>query len=340
MLGWYDGRRGPLWRSEIPKLLSLLAFHDPNARVQGLDAVPADDRPPVNVVRVAFQTMVGIGTMLARSALLVLCRRVARRRLPESRWFYRALVAAGPLSVVALIAGWVTTEVGRQPWVVYGVMRTEEAVTGRRRHPGRLRDAGGRLPRRRRRGRLDPAAPGPRAARRGRHSPTRARRGAERCTSTTVPLVFVLVGLVLYTVLAGADFGAGFWQLTAIRGERGAASAITPTDAMGPVWEANHVWLIFVLTVMWTAYPTAFGSIASTLCVPLFIAGDRDHPARRRLRACGRDAVLSASCGRIDTAFAVSSMLTPFALGAVVGGIASGRVPVGNARGRPASRAG
>jgi cytochrome d ubiquinol oxidase subunit I len=98
--------------------------------VQGLDAVPRNRRPPVNVVRVAFQLMVGIGTLLALLGAVFLAVRVRRRRLPESRWFYRAVTLAGPLSVVALIAGWVTTEVGRQPWVVYEVMLTRQAVTG------------------------------------------------------------------------------------------------------------------------------------------------------------------------------------------------------------------
>jgi cytochrome bd ubiquinol oxidase subunit I len=115
---------------EIPKMLSLLAYHQPNATVQGLDAVPPDDRPPTTIVRVAFQTMVGIGTLLFTLAIVVVYVRIRRHRLPESPWFYRALVLAGPLSVVALIAGWVTTEVGRQPWVVYRVMRTTQAVTG------------------------------------------------------------------------------------------------------------------------------------------------------------------------------------------------------------------
>jgi cytochrome bd ubiquinol oxidase subunit I len=129
VLGWYTDDQVK-YGIAIPKLLSTLAFHDPNATVQGLDAVPADDRPPVNVVRVAFQTMVGIGTMLALLGVVYLVIRVRRKRLPESVWFYRALVIAGPLSVVALISGWVTTEVGRQPWVVYRVMRTSDAVTG------------------------------------------------------------------------------------------------------------------------------------------------------------------------------------------------------------------
>ena len=114
----------------IPKLLSLLAFHDPDATVEGLDAVPADDRPPVAWVRNSFQVMVGIGTMLAALSLWFLWFRWRRWALPRTPWFYRAVVAAGPLSLVALIAGWIVTEVGRQPWIVYELMRTEDAVTG------------------------------------------------------------------------------------------------------------------------------------------------------------------------------------------------------------------
>ncbi len=114
----------------VPDLLAVLAFHDPHHTVQGLHSVPARDRPPVNVVRFSFQTMVGIGSMLVALSLGFLFVRVRRKRLPDSPWFYRAVVLAGPLSVVALIAGWVTTEVGRQPWVVYRIMRTSQAVTG------------------------------------------------------------------------------------------------------------------------------------------------------------------------------------------------------------------
>jgi cytochrome bd ubiquinol oxidase subunit I len=129
VLGWYEN--GDVkYGIEIPKLLSLLAKHDPNATIQGLEAVPEEDRPPVNVVRVAFQTMVGIGTLLALLGVVHLVTWFRRRRLVESRWFLWGVVGAGPLSVVALVAGWVTTEVGRQPWVVYRVMRTSDAVTG------------------------------------------------------------------------------------------------------------------------------------------------------------------------------------------------------------------
>jgi cytochrome d ubiquinol oxidase subunit I len=129
LLGWYNGH-DVVYGIEIPRLLSLLAFHNPNATVQGLNTVPSNEVPPVNVVRYAFQTMIGIGTLLALLGAVYLYLRLRRKRLPRSRWFYRAAVLAGPLSVVALIAGWITTEVGRQPWIVYGVMRTRQAVTG------------------------------------------------------------------------------------------------------------------------------------------------------------------------------------------------------------------
>ena len=131
LLGWYDGQ-DVKYGIEIPHLLSFLSFHHWNATVEGLAAVPATDRPPVNVVRFAFQTMVGIGSLLALISVAYLAVTLRRKRLPESVWFYRALVVAGPLSVVALIAGWVVTEVGRQPWVVYRTMTTADAVTGAR----------------------------------------------------------------------------------------------------------------------------------------------------------------------------------------------------------------
>jgi cytochrome bd ubiquinol oxidase subunit I len=130
--GWYHADSGQITGGfAIPDLLSLLAYHDPHATVSGLDSVPADDRPPaINLIRLTFQAMVGIGTLLAAVGVAVLWVRWRRRRLPSSAWFYRALVACGPLSLVALLCGWVVTEVGRQPFVVYGVMRTSDAVTG------------------------------------------------------------------------------------------------------------------------------------------------------------------------------------------------------------------
>jgi cytochrome d ubiquinol oxidase subunit I len=113
----------------VPKLLSLLAFHDPNATVKGVETVPEADRPPVNVVRTSFMVMISVGSALMALGLWFLVLWWRRGRLPRSPWFYRALMAAGPLALLALICGWITTEVGRQPWVVYKYMRTEQAVT-------------------------------------------------------------------------------------------------------------------------------------------------------------------------------------------------------------------
>ena len=147
-----------------------------------------------------------------------------------------------------------------------------------------------------------------------------------------LPLVFVLIGLVLYTVLAGADFGAGMWQLLSGSGERGERIRDHCHHSMGPVWEANHVWLIFVLTVTWTAYPVFFGSVASTLSVALFLAGLgiilRGASYALRSAAAGTRELVT-----IDGMFAVASLVAPFALGAAAGGIAAERVPVGNAAG-------
>jgi cytochrome d ubiquinol oxidase subunit II len=143
--------------------------------------------------------------------------------------------------------------------------------------------------------------------------------------------------MAAYTVLAGADFGAGLWTLLTA-GPLGGAAGHRVRDqarhAMGPVWEANHVWLIFVLVVCWTAYPVAFGSITSTLAAPLLIAaiGIIFRGAAYALRGVADS---SRAARWAENLFAVSSVITPFALGTVVGAIAVGRVPVGNAAGNP-----
>jgi cytochrome d ubiquinol oxidase subunit I len=113
---------------EIPRLLSLLAFHDPDHVVVGLDSVPLEDRPPVNIVRFSFQIMVAIGTGFLLLAAWLAWSWRRKHDHPASAWFLRAAVVAGPAAVVALEAGWIVTEVGRQPWIVYETMRVSEAV--------------------------------------------------------------------------------------------------------------------------------------------------------------------------------------------------------------------
>ncbi len=144
------------------------------------------------------------------------------------------------------------------------------------------------------------------------------------------------VGVTLYAVFGGADFGAGFWALVSGSGERGERARHLIDRAIGPVWEANHVWLIFILVILWTGFAVAFEAVTSTLFIPLSLAalgivlrgaGFAFHESNDRL----------GTRRLAEHLFAASSVITPFFMGTVVGAIASGRVPVGNAAGDPVS---
>ena len=145
------------------------------------------------------------------------------------------------------------------------------------------------------------------------------------------PVAIMLVGLAAYAVLGCADYGAGAWTIVSGTDAHGRRLRDHARHAMGPVWEANHVWLIFVLVICWTAYPKAFGSITSTLAVPLFLIAV--GIILRGTAYAVRGSVDPERAVALERLFGLSSILTPFALGAVAGGIASGRVPVGNAAG-------
>jgi cytochrome bd ubiquinol oxidase subunit II len=145
-------------------------------------------------------------------------------------------------------------------------------------------------------------------------------------TLATTIAVAMFVGVTLYALFAGADFGGGFWDLLAGDAEQGAPPRELIEHSVGPVWEANHVWLIFVLVVLWTGFPHAFAPIMSTLAVPLTLAA-----VGIILRGSGfafRKASITLSTRRaFGATFAISSVVTPFFLGTVVGGVVSGRVP-------------
>ena len=231
-------------------------------------------------------------------------------------------------AIIAMEAGWIVTEVGRQPWIVQEVMRTEDAVTGasgvwitfsivlvlyarsgRRRCSScaAWRGAGAR--------RAIDAVAGPRTSR------ARDRRAGGRTVSKAdIAAAILWIGATLYAVFGGADFGAGFWSLVSGRGERGERARRLIDSAIGPVWEANHVWLIFILVVLWTAFSVAFEAVMSTLFIPLCLAalgivlrgsGFAFHevvkrPARAQLRRApvrgllGDHAVLHGDRGRRD----------------------------------------
>jgi cytochrome d ubiquinol oxidase subunit I len=128
--GWPDEAAGETrYAIEIPYALSFLAFADPRAEVKGLEAFPREHWPPVAIVHVAFQVMVGLGSYLALVSVVALWLMWRRHDLPRHRWLLRALVLAAPMGFICTEAGWIVTEVGRQPWIIHGLMRTADAVT-------------------------------------------------------------------------------------------------------------------------------------------------------------------------------------------------------------------
>jgi cytochrome d ubiquinol oxidase subunit II len=151
-------------------------------------------------------------------------------------------------------------------------------------------------------------------------------------TLAEVVLGAAFAGLVAYALFGGADFGGGVWDLLAGGTERGRPVRDRIERSIGPVWEANHVWLIFVLVVLWTGFSRAFAAAVTTLYLPLTLAGF--GMIARGAAFAYRKSVSTPGMRRFfGAAFALSSLLTPFFLGAVVGGVASGRVPPGIAEG-------
>jgi cytochrome d ubiquinol oxidase subunit II len=147
-------------------------------------------------------------------------------------------------------------------------------------------------------------------------------------TRADVAAAILITGATLYAIFGGADFGGGFWDLIAGDAEKGRRPRALIQRSLTPVWEANHVWLIFILVVLWTAFPEAFGAIMSTLYVPLTLAAfgivlrGAGFAFRKPLRSLQTQRAMGAT-------FALSSVLTPFFMGTVVGAIAAGNVPPG-----------
>ncbi|GAB2865004.1 cytochrome d ubiquinol oxidase subunit II [Actinocorallia aurea] len=147
-----------------------------------------------------------------------------------------------------------------------------------------------------------------------------------------IMLAVLWIGVSAYVLFAGADFGGGIWDLLAGGSERGRPQRTLVEHTIGPVWETNHVWLIFVIVVMWTGFPSAFAAIASTLYIPLTLVA-------LGIIARGAAFAFRKVSGRLwqqrlfGATFAFSSLVTPFFLGAVAGALASGRVPPGIAAG-------
>src|SRR5262245_58877388 len=147
-----------------------------------------------------------------------------------------------------------------------------------------------------------------------------------------VVAVVLLSAASVYAVLGGADFGAGFWDLVADGAREGASPRMLINRAIGPVWEVNHVWLIFCLVILWTAFGPAFASIMTTLSIPLSLAA-LGIVLRGSGFAFRHEAERLPQQRLFGAIFAIASVLTPFFFGTAIGGIVSGRVPIGNAAG-------
>ncbi len=265
----------------IPDGLSFLAFHNPHAVVQGLASVPASDRAPVNVVRTAFQLMVAIGTAMLGLGLWMLLAWRKRKTVPRSRWFLPRRGARGPR-----VGGRARVRLGHDRSRAPAVDRLAGHARARRgdrraEHPFRLLPADPRVrvhgPVRSDRG---PPADERAAAR----SPRRRIGSRVVMTLANACAAVMFVGIAVYALFAGADFGAGLWDFVAGGDERGRAPRALIEESIAPVWEANHVWLIFVLVTMWTAFPSVFARDHVDALRPADVGCDRDHPPRCGVR--------------------------------------------------------
>ena len=356
LLGHLNSRGEVVGGIAIPGLASWLS--DPSTGrstvIQGLDETPADERPTiheVNVVHLAWDVMVGLGTLLFLLTLWWWAAWIFRRDMPRSRWFLRVAAA-----VRGARRGHHGSGLDRQRGRTSAVDRLrEDEGRGRRhgqhRHLDHLHRRGDPLPGPRRH--HDPGAardepPLPRPAspsatptcRTGRAIRPRwpAERvggraeGAARMSTTAALILFAAI--TMYAIFGGADFGAGLWDLVAGGTKRGERPREVIDHSIAPVWEANHVWLIFVFVLLWTCFPEAYASITLTLFVPLTLAAL--GIVLRGASFAFRKAVFRTRDRRnFGAAFAISSVLVPYCLGAVVGGIASGRVPAGGKAGDP-----
>src|SRR3954470_5763858 len=149
--------------------------------------------------------------------------------------------------------------------------------------------------------------------------------------STTIA-VMLFVGVTAYALFGGADFGAGFWDLIAGGAERGDRPRKVIDHSIGPVWEANHVWLIFCFVVLWTGFSQAYASITLTLFVPLAIAA-LGIVLRGSSFAFRKTVFRTRDRRNFGAAFAISSVIVPYCFGTVAGAVASGRVPAGGVAG-------
>ena len=316
---------------EIPGLGSLISRGNIDRPVTGLDEFAADERPDdslVSMVHLSFQAMVGVGFSLIGLGVALLGGPATRPRLagepavPPTRRPRRPGSRARPRAGVDHHRGRPpTVDRARRDAHRRGGHRERLRVGVARRAARRLRrHARGRRPR-------DALDGAPVARGRGHRPPHPVRPRGRHMSLAEVCAVLLFLGVIGYGVLGGADFGSGFWDLTAGGDEGGGPLRVLIDRVIGPVWEANHVWLIYVVVFLWTGFPDAFAAVMETLFVPLSLAG-LGIVARGSAFAFRKFAPTLATARLFGALFALSSVVTPFLLGCVAGAVASGRVPL------------
>ena len=341
----------------IPAFDSILVGFSPHTRVIGWDSVPAAQRPPlVTLIHLSFDLMVGLGFFLFALAAWQGWWWWFHRRLLVTPWFLVPAALSGVAAVAAMEAGWVVTEVGRQPWIVYRVLLVSNAVTPSSGVPVTLGvilalyailtvvSIGVPMIMSRRWRREAPAEEeaeqvpyGPSPAGLHRRSPGITGRaagilwragGSMNPSPEAIAVAAILfVVIAAYALFGGADFGGGIWDLLAGGAERGAAPRELIDESITPVWEANHVWLVFILVLLWTAFPPAFAAIMTALFVPLSLSllGIVLRGVGFAFRHTAQRLQMQQLTGAV---FAAASLITPFFMGTVVGAVATGQVPV------------
>ena len=294
----------------------------------GLDRVPRDEWPNVLLVHLAFQLMVGLGTVMMAITAWAAWLAWRRQELSEHRAFLRVVALATPTGFLAVEAGWMVTELGRQPWIIHGVMRTADAVTPM---PGLVvpftfftaallpADRGGRV------ADVSPDREEPD----GRGLAADLHAGAARCLSSrrrcSSPWALV-AALAAYLVMAGADFGGGVWDLFATGPRRRRQRALI-AESIGPIWEANHVWLILAVVLLFVCFPPAFARLSVTLHIPLtlMLVGIVLRGSAFTFRTY--DSQSDDVQRRWGLLFSWASLVTPVLLGVAAGTIAAGDIP-------------
>ena len=229
--------------------------------VKGLEDFPRANWPPVPVVHYAFELMVACGTFLAAIGFIFIFRFLMKKDILFKTWFLKLLVFCTPLGFIALEAGWTVTEVGRQPWIIYGIMKTKDALTPM---PGLI------VPIYRHYFIIYILSSGSVWLMVRQFKQFKKVNYLNRYLYALGSHRISVISLLFYCVFGGADFGAGALEFFVPKNNRKRHEELV-NKAMGPVWEANHIWLIILIVILFNAFPQVYTQYSIYFHVPLIL---------------------------------------------------------------------